>query len=449
MMQTKRVALDDLDDPIDADADAPIEEPLEEPIEEPVDIPDDNDTEDTDGDEDFDDDDGDLEEENGDELKKTAPMVTNTTVTTPTTATVTVTPTVTPTLTVPVATPAVEKVRNALVTLQTRAIRNQSVLTGQASAFLYRFNKRVYIVSRAQSVLVSTVNDPFEQITVGIADKTYNADLLAVDATSDVALLQVAKDRLSKHLDARKLTTMEFADSSLEKSGNECFIPDGTRGVIREPEFASPKSMQEQVVTDMKSQTQTQGQPGQPLLNARGLVIGFVGGCSSRVMVPILNDMIRGVRLTKLPVVHRLNKVKAVYTYRKATFGDVSWQQLTQPLAVEQFPSNYLNLPMAGIVITSMFGRNVLEKPVKGRSIQTGDIITAITNRKGNWVAIGSFEGQVSPGVVLWQYDPNRAPIVSVRVIHDPKRNSKERTVKLRFDINYPQSETTRNYVST
>ena len=342
--------------------------------------------------------------------------------------------------------------------------------------FLIRANGNIFVVTNAHIILISNLTDVYDRITVEITfsekrTQVFDACIVGVDARSDLAVLSLPKLKETKGC---TVTTLSFADSSLEKAGNPCFVVGNpltvdrqsvASGVIREPQFAGPVDLfiQEQVTTDI---TTFYGNSGGPLFNEKGQVIaitsfaynasrsggytaGLGGGCSSRMMVPILQNIIKGHRMTPVPLTQNTlyplgntRRTRHVLSYRKATFGDVTWALLTSTVAVSLYPTNYKKLNMQGLVITAITSPdNVLDRPVSGQPIRPGDIITPIQDKSREWLPIGAFPGQYAAGVVLWQYDPNECPIVPVKVIHNPQFNTTESISKLRFDINYPRTE--------
>ena len=300
--------------------------------------------------------------------------------------------------------------------------------------------------------------------------KVFNARIIGCDATANVVvcvLSNITRD------DKYQLTTLQFADSSLEKEGNACFtvgnplgadVQSIASGVIRDPEFAGTQGnhILEQLLTDMSIFS---GSSGSPIFNACGFVIGIIGfeftqagqtsspgyggGTSSRMLVPIIKNIILGRRLTKVPVIQQqLYPVcecpaqQYILSYRKATYGDINWVMMTNTNAVQFYPNNYTNLKLQGLVITSINSPyNCVQKPVSGSPINPFDIITNIRDKEGNWVPIGSYDGMYAAGVVLWQYDPNQKPVVEHKVIHTPNTNNKKSIVKILFDKNYPRTE--------
>lgn len=420
----------------------------------------------------------------------------------------------------------VEKVIRGVVNVACKGIQNQQQQFRSGSGWLYkpqtRRNKNnIYVITAAHVVLISDIQHPFPIITVEITGinedplqiSNFDAQIEAVDATSDIALLKVLG--LTKNT-LRGLVTLKFANSALEKQGNPCFIignPLGidvqscSSGIIKDPQFAGVLGLyiQEQLLTDI---VLLPGNSGGPCFNKEGKVISMIafqytvnmninlnntnnnnnsqratpgpglgGGVSSRAMVPILQNMLHKKRITPVQIIKQPlypicprtercgeggndsfypKKIKKkpnqvnqnfIFTYRKASLGDISWLLLTNQIALIQYPQTYKKLNMQGLIIRQIFSSNNVfyDSTKKKQILKSGDIVTAIQDPCENWIPIGTFNGQYAMGLVLWCYDPNRKPLVKVKAIQNPKQNTKERIFQFVLDINYPKTESPPN----
>ena len=381
----------------------------------------------------------------------------------------------------------VSEVKFGVVTIFVQGLTNQQSITATSSGWLYRYKHDFYVITCAHGVIQTNITSPFSKITCAIAGlnknpldvKIFNLEILGIDATADVVVLKFKKKDSHELKKLKPSITLLFADSNLEKEGNLCFtignplntdVLSVSSGVIRDPQFAGTRGnhIVELMITDLSIFT---GTSGSPIFNAFGFVIGIIafeftstgvtsspgygGGTSSGMLLPIIHNIIKGRRLTPVPIVQQslypiINLKNCyqdhyIFTYRKGNYGDITWVLMTNGNAVSFYPHNYKNLNVQGLIITGFTSPNNVfqkQKPLSGKPVLVGDIITDIKDKKGRWVPIGAYDRMFSAGRVLWQFDPNKKPIVEHKVIHHPNTNTQKEIVQIQLDINYPRTET-------
>lgn len=362
--------------------------------------------------------------------------------------------------------------------VQIVTLSDNMLITKVASGFLYTYDGIVYVITNAHVILVTTVTNPLTKLYAGLIDingikgnnRILQLNIVGIDATSDIAVcgFDISNEFVP---DATLSNSIKFANSRKQKEGDFCFTignpmdADSTSlssGIIRDPAFMAVKGIfiQEQIFSSLDIYPATSGSA---VYNSCGYVIGivsflyrgnaagsgstnnllipgFAGGCSSYMMKPIINNLIKRKQSTKLAHI----RGPPYFTYRKGYLGDITWLGATPANLITYYPNNYQNLLVRGFIITGIKSDyNILSKPVEGAPIMIGDIITAVQAKNGSYVKIGTQKNEYAIGSVLWQYDPNKKPVVNFKVIHSPDTNTLETITKLRLDINYiPANET-------
>lgn len=354
------------------------------------------------------------------------------------------------------------KLRDAVVTI---TAFYPGLPSCNASGFLFCRQRRVYVISAAHDVLLTTATDPDNPVFAGLynvngtgRNQTYGLQLLGVDATADVSvsILQAAKGmpRPGKHpmIELQDTTDSRVGDPVFNMSAPlnravQCFVS----GTIRDNKWFDPQGhfIVGCLLTDLLVYGASSGSPVLDSNTGRCLGIvsfglrgaaGFGGGCNSFTMNRILDNIIGRKNVNVVTG----NDGSRYLTNLKGYLGRVQW------LGVNVFTMSNLFLhtkQLQGFVLTQTDPASPLSRLLHGAPpLRVGDIVLwgqrKTTKGKGKKMIFGDAEGQVPVGNLLWFVNPEKSCCNLVRFGVIRHASSRVEEVETRLDIHYdPQTE--------
>ncbi len=368
----------------------------------------------------------------------------------------------------------VDKLGQAIVTVNAQYTKREldTTFNTGGSGFFIEYNNNLYIITSAHIVLNTTVVDPMTSIFVGVNNVNqtglrllYKAKIIGVDATADVAVLELINEG--------QIDFPRVGKNIVVKLGNELKTPTTTKIFnISNPLLKNRNSYVEGnirdnlwfdnsgnyivscVVTDLLVYP---GSSGSPVFDYNtglclGIIsfgftdadkindIGFGGGCGISTIKIILKNIFNNVSVNLVTA----NNGTQYLTNLKGFFGYVHWIAANANFISSIYPRNYKNLQLRGIILTKIDPLGPLAHPLNNaKPLALGDIIVSLTLNGVRYV-FGGGTNEVPVGLPLWKINPldNKNNVVELEIIRNPNINSKLERIKVRLNqINNPVYE--------
>ncbi len=336
------------------------------------------------------------------------------------------------------------------------------------SGFIIEYNNKLYVITSAHLVLHSTVIDPMTSIYCGVhnvnltrARLIYKARIIGVDATADVAVLQLIRENQIDFPQVGKHPTIRLGDETKTLAGTDIFnisnplLKDRNsfvRGSIRDNKWFdnTGNEIVSCVTTDLLVYT---GCSGSPILDSKtgfclGIIdfgftdasnvnnIGFGGGCGVSTMKIIFDHILNK---KNVQVVHA-NDGTTYLTNLKGFLGYITYIGANANSITNLYPTNYQKLQVRGIILTKIDPLGPLAKPLdNAQPLKLGDIIVSLTRSNGVRTVFGPGVDQFPVGDPLWRINPldNCNNVVELGIIRNPSVNSKIETIRVRLNQTY------------
>jgi len=349
-----------------------------------------------------------------------------------------------------------EKYSNAIVTISSEI--SQNLIVG--SGFITSYKKKLIIITSAHVVFGLDTKSPATKIICGIYNVngkpknnfSYELKIIGVDGFADCAILWIKDEHTYKEIPSYKCHPhFKIGNNLSEKNGiriTNISNPLGkdvgsvVSGNLRDDKYNSPNQ-------ELKAGSITTSCPVYPsssgscVINNKGRVLGlisfgfiqrgnvqtaaFAGGTGAYTLKIIIKNIMSG---------NNVQKIDYYLSNLKGWFGDITYNTVTARFLNLLYPNNFKNLKIRGLILDEITEESPLTKPLKGKALKRYDIIVAIwdpTTEK--YLEIGPGEDQYPPGIALWRYNPSKNNIVKLKVIYDPKSNSKVEEISVKLDL--------------
>jgi len=349
-----------------------------------------------------------------------------------------------------------EKYSNTTVTISSEISGNLIV----GSGFITSYKKKLIIITSAHVVFGIDTKTPATKIICGIYNVngepknnlSYELKIIGVDGFADCAILWIKDEHTYKEIPSYKCHPhFKIGNNLSEKNGiriTNISNPLGkdvgsvVSGNLRDNKYNSPNQ-------ELKAGSITTSCPVYPsssgscVINNKGRVLGlisfgfiqqgnvqtaaFAGGTGAYTLKIIIKNIMSG---------NNVQKIDYYLSNLKGWFGDITYNTVTARFLNLLYPNNFKNLKIRGLILDEITEESPLTKPLKGKALKRYDIIVAIwdpTTEK--YLEIGPSEDQYPPGIALWRYNPLKNNIVKLKVIYDPKSNSKVEEISVKLDL--------------
>jgi len=337
-----------------------------------------------------------------------------------------------------------------------------------SSGFLVEKDDKIYVITSAHSVLRSTVNDPADDLSVGIYrinnvignNRAYKLKIVGVDGLADMAVCKIVSQKGQERPEIGKHKTITIGNNLTTLPGATMFnianplakdLWSISKGTLRDNKYLDPtgKYLSGCITTSVPVYPSCSGSP---FLNLDGECLGlvsfgfidgkqntqagFAGGVGAFTMKIILDNIISKKHVDIIET----NNGKTYLSNRKAWFGHTDYISINQNIYYA-FKDNYANLNLNGISMTRIPKNSPLANPIKGEPLREKDIILSLTNKYGEKINIGSTRDRYSPGIALWTFDPKECAISTLEIIRNPKKNSNIDIIEVDFSLEIKSDE--------